>query len=152
MMLIAMTLALAAAPVSERRFVCVAVDAGQVEKRFSFAFTPDKDKAKNVTVTETDRVFTPGNAVATFRTGPRGSFINEIPRQRPGKWTGTIAGGTLDFALKARDGAASFSLAPDPAKPGAFTLSWRATLNPPFGGEETAQGTGSCTEQAGAIL
>ena len=119
-------------------------------RAFSVSFVEKKGKLTKVAVIEQDRVFTPGNIVASFSVGGRSGtgVVNKIPNQRPGKWSGTSNSSTKNFTLAAPDGAASFAIVPVEGEQGKYQLSWQADLNFRFGDEFSSEGGGDCMVQA----
>lgn len=143
MIIVPFILAAVAASSAPHAVRCEVLEGDRPVRHFSVWFTPDGGALKGVKVEETDRIFTPGNAVAVFstRTG-----VTNIPDKRPGKWSGVAAGDVFAFTLAPRDGgAAAFTLTPDAARPGNYALKWNASVRLGFD-NQAADGTGTCAD------
>ena len=113
---------------------------------FAIGFVDDKGKLKNLKVVEVDRVFTPGNIVASFSLSGGTARTSSIPNQRPGKWKGTLSNDVIALALDAGNGGASATLQPVAGEAGKYHLSWKADMALRYAEQQTAEGAGTCTE------
>ncbi|MBP6362083.1 MAG: hypothetical protein KA233_00750 [Novosphingobium sp.] len=126
---------------------CEATQAEWKEPRvFNVSFKDNNGKIKDLKVVETDRVFTPGNIVASFSLSGGVARTSSVPNQRPGKWKAAIVGGVITLTLDAGNGGATAALKPLADKPGKFDLQWQADMTLRFAGPQTAQGAGTCME------
>lgn len=131
---------------SQRELLCKTNEQSGTAREFVIRFGEAKGKLKPVSVTEKQRIFTPGNAVALWSTANGGTMIT-IPDQRPGKWSGVATTSGYDFTLKAADGSAVVSLLPTAANSRQYEFKWSANARTPFGEDLNAEGTGTCQEQ-----
>jgi hypothetical protein len=151
---IAFVLTVAAVPAHaaervEMELECSAMRPGWTAPRvFTVAYVGGKKRLQDVIVTEKARVFTPTDEKSLYVTRGKGKrasgVIVTVPDKREGKWSGKAEDEGDAFELKARDGRASFVLAPAPANDKLRLLTWQADMEVAKGEELSWQGEGTC--------
>lgn len=139
--------ATAATDRADMEIECTATRAGWPEPRvFNVSYIGGNKRLKDVVVAEKARVFTPTDEKSVYTTrGKKGwGVITTVPDHREGKWTGKSEDEGDEFTMKAKDGRASFVLAPDPASEERRLLTWQTTMEIAKDEELSWEGEGTC--------
>jgi hypothetical protein len=128
---------------------CSAMRPGWTAPRvFTVAYIGGNKRLKDVAVTEKARVFTPTDEKSLYTMRGKGKrasgLITTLSDKREGKWTGKAEDEGDEFTMRAKDGRASFVLAPNPADDKLRLLTWQADMEIAKDEELSWEGAGTC--------
>jgi hypothetical protein len=128
---------------------CSATRPGWTEPRvFTVAYVGGNGRLKDVVVTEKARVFTPTDDKSIYIKRGKGKkaqgVIITLADKRDGKWSGKVEDEGDEFKMRAKDGSASFVLAPAPANDKLRLLTWQADMEIAKDEELSWEGAGTC--------